>query len=406
MNLNIICWNTRNLSDTIARPGVRGRHLNLDYRINCVITNLGNWKPDIAFLLEAGPDADDIAGRISSRIDGYTAIPSDVTQGESYIMVIKNGLIPNIACSMVGSTANYRQGWMVRYTDGVETLNMAVLHAPSPSHPIADRLGVINNVAQEAYAIDSANPIFLMGDLNIKSTEFQALSDNLTGINFTFAGPITEQGELIPTSLRRFTTILGGSGQEESGSQPYDQFWTRNNPWNLSTTVSHFTINEPETDNIVDWITTGMNDVVSNLQNHGMDLRGSVTVAYGDDLVELFNRHKALNLMLNDVSENRGLRSILDLPVTDWVTASNAVNNFAEGLGLAGITQTTSINLPRQDYNKAKSVLGDFTFYQMLADSMINYKTGGKEGFELLKSSIYEHGISDHLPIGMVISPS
>ena len=404
MDLTIVSWNTRNLSNAMARPGVRGRDLELEYRIRSIISNLERWTPDIAFLLEAGPDGDTVASFINSRMPGYQAIASPVTEGESYVMISKSDLSAGFkAASLVGTTEGYRQGWMIPFASGTQQINLVVLHAPSPSHGLDTRLGVIQNVVQETKKADSVNPILFMGDLNIKSDEFARLNTTLTGEAFAFAGPGTVDAPEA-TSIRKFTTILKGSGYEATESQPYDQFWVYKSLPFQSVNIPAIRVLAPETSNQITWISNGMTRTAGATTADWMNLRGTVPVAYTDAVYVLFDMFRALYLMLEETLKYKADAALLELPLDDWMTAANTVKGFTDPLGLQNITADNTITLERQQYNKVKYVLEEFTFYQVLADSVINYKTGGKIGYELLKTSIYEHGISDHMPVAIQVS--
>lgn len=397
MELNIIAWNARNLSETITRPGVRGRGLRLIFRINNIISNIRAWQPDIVFLLEAGSDSDEVAAYISSMSVGYSAIHSDVTQDESYIMLVKTGLADIIGRPrMIGTNSNYRQGWFVPVTSGRETYNLVVLHAPSPSHTIDDRLAVIVDVVRQAKALDRANPILLMGDLNIKVAEQADLTRVLTGEGFTFLGPKQPNGSPALTSLRKFTTIAltGGTGAAID-SQPYDQFWEYGGATVGNIDMPAAAARPTASENLITWSSEGIEQVTEYIGGTGMTLRGQNTVDDQDILYQNYTLFRTLYRNINSVG--REVRELTGLPFSRWLNASSTIDNYANTLTLNTINGQTSLTMPSADYNKAKGIFSDATFYLGIINSIVSSKTNG--GIHLLESIIFEHGLSDHLPI-------
>ncbi|HYG16360.1 MAG TPA: endonuclease/exonuclease/phosphatase family protein [Bacteroidia bacterium] len=404
MDLSIIAWNARNLSETITRPGVRGRGLRLIFRINNIIANIRAWQPDIVFLLEAGSDSDEVAAYISSMSVGYSAIHSNVTQDESYIMLVKNSIASMVGRGqMVGTINNYRQGWFVPISSNRQTYNLVVLHAPSPSHSLNDRLAVIADVVQDAKRIDSANPILLMGDLNIKVAEQADLTRTLTAEGFTFLGPKQANGSPALTSLRKFTTIAltGGTGGAID-SQPYDQFWEFGGVTVGSIDMPAAAARPTASENLITWSSEGIEQVTQYIGGTGMTLRGQKTVDNQDVLYQNYTLFQTLYGNIN--SFGREVRELTRLPFSSWLSASSTIDAYANTLTLNTVNGQTSITLPASDYNKAKGIFSDATFYLGIINSIVSSKTNG--GIHLLESIIFEHGLSDHLPIKAAVRVS
>ncbi len=173
MKIDVLCWNVRNLSNTIARPGVRGRGLLLDFRIQTVAFNIKRMSPHLAFILETGPDGATVADELNALLPHHTVEASNTTEGESYLIVKANKFIRHVqGHALIPTVEGYRAGLLVSLRIATERhprsvrVNIGVLHAPSPGHNIDDRMACIEAVARGIKQPGVTS--FLMGDLNIK----------------------------------------------------------------------------------------------------------------------------------------------------------------------------------------------------------------------------------------------
>lgn len=229
----VVCWNIRNFSRLLWR-GATGRGIDLLTRMNQLIKYVRLWKPDVMFILECGPDADEACTHLEKNLDVYIArnCPSADKDGdpERYIVLYKQ----QIASSIVKGTpyapygdinGKYRRPVLLRLNIKGNSICLLALHAPSPVHPLKDRLSAMQKAICSAITDFPNDDIVLCGDLNIKSNEWTSLDKELSKLGCQHAGPLVTNSNvtsLVETSLCRFTTIMKTG---ESESQPYDQIW-------------------------------------------------------------------------------------------------------------------------------------------------------------------------------------
>ncbi|MEM9547308.1 MAG: endonuclease/exonuclease/phosphatase family protein [Bacteroidota bacterium] len=415
MSLSIISWNTRNLSRTIARQGTRGRGLALEHRIKCITQNIIRWNADIVFILEAGPDNAEVASFINDLVTPYhyNAVPSEITAGEGYIMVFKSHLATCFGnFRMVGGTNEYfRKGWMIPIylRQGINSIfaTLVVLHAPSPSFNLTQRIEIINAVVKDAKLKANNLPIILTGDFNIQRDKLDHL-DNLlhTQEKFQFDGPKDANGVVVSTSLRKYTTISKGVGfHETSDSQPYDQFWSIGFSGTNEVSIPHFEVSQIVVNHLLNFISEGMEDLAnlsknepppspSPLNNYEYDKNCAL---YGD-----FKWFETLHAILNREGRTRDQINVIlkGIPIKQWLKYINTIHALVEKYNLKGL-DNGKITLDFAVFLFLKYILDEFVFFMKLADSVINCRTGGIIGCQISQKATFEFSISDHMPILM-----
>ena len=244
-------WNVRNLSATLTRGKSKPWDPYLDERIRSIMDAVKTVKPDIVLLLETGDDADT---RISkwfpsgytfrvSRVSGKQNIDNNqMSTGETYVIAWKRNVQdkkqltietdqePNGRVKVVVDAAHpneYRGAAYLRCRfANSRKFVIAVLHAPSPSHPVQLRQEVIRGILKSLKDQFKGHTLLLCGDLNFKANEQERLKDALPS-SFKHRGPFLEDDSTPEaTSRRKFKTVLV---QGESDSQPYDQVWSQGN---------------------------------------------------------------------------------------------------------------------------------------------------------------------------------
>ncbi len=224
-SLNVMCWNVRNLSNTIFRQGISGRGATTESRADAVINHIHKSKSDIVFLLETGSDAKKIFKK--KLLHEYEEpIISDVTGDETYVLFMKKTVSSYVLKKeLIGDEEvieRFRKAWLVNLGYSDKTLvSFCVFHAPSPSHKWDEvSKPIFQNVIEK---LPKNHPVIFCGDLNIKSDKFSSFEKEfMHPLGFVHKGPFDKKRNPKPTSFRLFTTQIKGGG---SDSQPYDQFW-------------------------------------------------------------------------------------------------------------------------------------------------------------------------------------
>lgn len=212
--MRILVWNVENFTRQ-PRPNARGIG---DQRLAIVRATVRASHADLVVLLETGSDGQIVIDDLKANRCVTDGLVTNVTGkddptgqtgkaygGETYTILWPSTAPANVA--IVGEQGNYRGGCLIT----TPRFSVCVLHAPSPSHDIQQRLAAISRCLL-------STPDILCGDLNIKADETGSLTSVMFRAGYTYQGPNKA------TSLR----TLENSVLESPESQPYDQAWTKN----------------------------------------------------------------------------------------------------------------------------------------------------------------------------------
>ncbi len=256
--INVLVWNVENLTQT-PRPHYRGRK---EVRIEYIVEQIRDVRADVVLLMETGKDGKWVVDALCKHLNddkeeptspkpkkarhndhgqpkwpgekkarcNYEGEATVITGpdkpktygGETYTVLWKNEHVTNVA--LIKSDFIYRSAKADYRGCAVITLNtcyIAVLHAPSPGHPIRVRTAVLYNLVEQVADKYRDKPLFFCGDFNYPQAQVTGyLQPIMKHFGFHHLGPGTpSNGE--GTSLKRRVH----DANARYFSEPYDQVW-------------------------------------------------------------------------------------------------------------------------------------------------------------------------------------
>jgi hypothetical protein len=397
---SIMCWNVRNLSDTMTRQGVRGRGVGLARRVKSIALTIKKYAPSITILLETGVDGDYVSDIIENNVPGYKAFVSgDSGGGETYVVVYNPYLIQIKVNQLIGNVDGYRKAILLGIKiDAIEFV-LVSLHAPSPGHDISIRLQVIQDAIKTASALYPKSSIIFCGDLNIKLTEYENFKKAMPA-NFIHAGPFDADGKNpASTSLRKYFNALLGNHE----SQPYDQFWTFNCQASKCELITPEVTIDPQK-KFIQLITSDLNDNCDITKVAFKPTRSSTTILNIDKTYVIQDLITTFILVKSEIdSYSAQVISLLESTNPDikkWKDSINTLNaSLTKQDWYIALTNTGAAQITQQNYNQWKYLLDEFNSSLLVAYNYLDKATGGKKGDSMLLNAVYEYAISDHFPV-------
>lgn len=465
-NLNCVCWNIRNFSKTLWGRGATGNGVPIEDRLFQVMTALWLNSIDLCIILETGVDAQkQIADSVNKDWSGYDAVVSKPTGGykknkkgsqtkvtmgqETYTIIVKSDLKSAIkSVQLVGQKKEtitvkkkkktttkeilIRQGCLIEFkypgmrakkgTKLVDTYYFLALHAPAPNHGKELILKVIEKANTEALKISKTNPLIFCGDLNVSDKIFNDLEDTMEGISnmVEHTGP-RHDGSPVPTSLKIYGNVLR---DQESESQPYDQVWLFNPPYQKTTTETIpacgvFTpqINFHNSDDLM------VNQIINILDSREQKLKkfepNAEHLKFDDLEMEVWFAHDDLKKRIDKLTEQRksksyklvkdrfkGLEKVMIklLPILQQVE-KDVADAYLRGirqldedeLQLLLVSMKGQRTVKKYDLKAVPSLENTSLIFGGL---MKTWLEGGSNGItKILDKNVFALFMSDHLPV-------
>jgi hypothetical protein len=422
MNLLCMCWNVRNLSENLMRPGVQGRGVPFAVRLHQVASYVGTWKPHLLFILETGPDARSTCKSLNLLLKDWMAVPTaENDDGETCVALIHKSLEKFLqSFGLYGKEVEgYRRSARLLLSFGKKKVCFLVLHPPSPRHSLETRIKVISQYAQEGREDSSHKDysIVLCGDLNIRAREFSKLAESLGSLGYSHVGPKDPKSKKpVPTSLRKFTTIMITEGDTES--EPYDQVWLRPAGSGAAKVSECLTFTPDITlpvlrGKFAGWLATHFQNLPSTCIPDFKATRPKEATQETKDITR--------ECIKNYLEHRKRIEKISQYPKWAWnllpeaihATTLSAMATIAKVdkyliASLPGFHPVNSpgvlpANLGRQSYQHVTGILKGIDRSFAMAINLFHAATGGAGGLFVSEANAFEFAISDHQPVSFRI---